>query len=244
MWAEEFEGPAGSGPDPATWTAELGGGGWGDGQLQRYTDSPDNAAMDGDGRLAITARREPGGEITSARLVTRDAVSVRQGRVEARIRVPAGRGLWSAFWMLGTDIGEVGWPACGEIDVMEHVGSSPTSVHGTLHGPGYAGLGGGVGHARDAGVDLTEGFHVYGVDWSADRVTWLLDGRAYGTLTPGDVPGPWPFDHDFYLLLNLAVGGDWPGNSAEDLVLPATMLVDWVRVHDAEVSGPAQGRQR
>ena len=145
--------------------------------------------------------------------------------------MPAGPGLWSAFWMLGTDIDDVGWPACGEIDVMEHVGRTPSAVHGTLHGPGYAGLAGGIGHAHDAGTDLGAGFHVYGVDWSADRVTWLLDGRPYGTLTPRDVPGPWPFDHDFYLLVNLAVGGDWPGNATAEPALPATMLVDWVRVH-------------
>lgn len=234
VWAEEFRGAAGSGPDPATWTAELGGGGWGDGQLQHYTESVENAVVDEAGRLAITARRTPDGLVTSARLVTKGRVTVRHGRVEARIQVPDGPGLWAAFWMLGADIDDVGWPACGEIDVMEHVGSDAGSVHGTLHGPGYAGLGGGVGFAHDAGVDLAADFHVYAVDWAPDRVTWSLDGHPYGTVTTQDVPGPWPFDHDFFLLLNLAVGGDWPGNQTPEPALPATMLVDWVRVHRLE----------
>jgi beta-glucanase (GH16 family) len=134
--------------------------------------------------------------------------------------------------MLGTDIGEVAWPACGEIDVMEHVGSRPRHVHGTLHGPGYAGVEHGIGTAHDAGVALADDFHVYAVEWRADRITWHLDGDSYAVLTPADVPaGGWCFDHDFYLLLNLAIGGPWPGNEADDPPLPARMLIDWVRVH-------------
>ena len=132
--------------------------------------------------------------------------------------------------MLGHDIDEAGWPACGEIDVMEYVAIDPTRVHGTLHGPGYSGLAGGVGHAHDVGRPLAEHFHRYAVLWSPSRITWLLDDQPYYQLTPDDVPGPWPFDHDFYLLLNLAVGGAWPGNSGIEPNLPATMLVDWVRI--------------
>jgi len=245
VWADEFTGPAGRLPDQGTWTAERGGGGWGDGQLQHYTDSADNASIDGHGRLAITARRTPDGTVTSARLVTKERLSIRYGRIEASIKVPSGVGTWPAFWMLGTDIDDVGWPACGEIDVMEHVGSNPSTVHGTLHGPGYAGLAGGVGHAYDAGVHLAADFHVYGVDWAPDRVSWLLDGVAYASSGRDDVPGGWPFAHDFYVLLNLAVGGDWPGNHVDDpaaLGLPATMLVDWIRVHDGTVRGTAAQR--
>lgn len=236
VWAEEFTGPPGSLPDPRTWSAELGGGGWGDNQLQHYTASADNGVIDERGRLAITARRSPPqGAVTSARLTTKGRLNLRYGRISARIKVPSGRGLWPAFWMLGSDIDDVGWPACGELDVMEHVGSRPTTVQGTVHGPGYAGLSGGVGRAHDAGVDLTADFHVYGVDWTPDRITWHLDGEPYGSVAPPDVPGPWPFAHDFHLVVNLAVGGDWPGNEVETATLdalPATMLVDWIRAYD------------
>lgn len=229
MWIDDFDGPAGAPPDPGHWSHELGGGGWGDEQLQHYTDDPANACLDGRGRLAITARRERDGTITSARLRTLGSVSARHARVEASIRVPAGPGVWPAFWMLGTDIDAIGWPACGEIDVMEHVGSEPRIVHGTAHGPGYAGVGGGIGHAHAAPAPLAGAFHVYGVEWSAERITWRLDGEPYGTLARADAPA-WVFDHDFFLLLNLAVGGSWPGNETADPSLPATMLVEWVRV--------------
>ena len=139
-WADEFDGPAGSPPSDA-WVPELGPRGAG--ELQRYTAA--NAALDGHGSLAIEARREPAGDVTSARLVTKDRVHVRYGRIEARIKVPSGQGMWPAFWMLGADIDAVGWPACGEIDVMEYVGSRPTAVHATVHGPGHAGIEHGIG---------------------------------------------------------------------------------------------------
>jgi beta-glucanase (GH16 family) len=231
LWLDEFDGPAGTPPSARHWRAELGDGGWGDDQLQRYTGDPANAALDGRGRLAITARRSAAGAITSARLITKGLVAARHGRVEARIKVPAGRGMWPAFWLLGTDIDAVGWPRCGEIDVMEVVGSEPRTVHGTLHGPGHAGVGLGIGAAHDAGLDLTERFHVYAVDWAPGRITWSLDGAPYSTLGRADVPGgARVFEHDFFLLVNLAVGGSWPGNSTDDPPLPATMLIDWIRV--------------
>ena len=233
-WADEFDGPAGSPPSDA-WIPELGPRGAR--KLQRYTAA--NAALDGHGNLAIEARREPAGDVTSARLVTKDRVHVRYGRIEARIKVPSGQGMWPAFWMLGADIDAVGWPACGEIDVMEYVGSRPTVVHATVHGPGHAGIEHGIGAAHDAGVPLADDFHVYAVDWSADRITWRLDGAAYRTLDRADAPrGARVFDHDCYLLLNLAVGGAWPGNGTNDPALPATMLVDWVRIHGAAASPP------
>lgn len=232
-WSDEFDGPGGGAPS-TWWGFELGAGGWGCGQRQHYTDR--NAEVR-DGHLAITARREPDGRVTSARLTTHHRFAFRHGRVEARLRVPAGAGCWAAFWMLGEDLDEAGWPGCGEIDVMEVVGADPTRVHGTVHGPGYAGLDpttGGIGTAHDAGVDLSRDFHVYAVEWSPARVQWLLDGLPYAALAPADVPGPWPFEHPFHLLLNLAVGGDWPGNGVADEeldgLLPATLEVDWVRV--------------
>jgi beta-glucanase (GH16 family) len=230
MWVQEFAGPAGVPPDPEAWNHEVGGGGWGDRQRQVYTDDPENAALDGAGHLAITARRATDGiTITSARLTTKNRFAVRYGWIEARIKVPGGRGTWPALWLLGTDIDEVGWPACGEIDVMEHVGVDPTRCFGTIHGPGYSGLAAGLGGAAEAGTDLSEDFHRYAVAWDESGIVWLLDGREHHRLTPSDVPGPWPFDHDFYLLVNLAIGGDWPGNDAEP-ELPTSLLIDWIRV--------------
>jgi beta-glucanase (GH16 family) len=247
---EKFDRPSGSVPDPAVWVAEVGGGGWGDAQLQTYAAPPANASITADGQLAIVARRatDPAdgrrpGTVTSARLVTKDRLTVQFGRVAARIRVPAGSGVWPAVWMLGAEIDEVGWPGCGEIDVMEYVGSDPIAVHGTLHGPGYAGVGGGIGRRHDTGIDLSEAFHTYGVDWASEHISWHVDGVEYFRLTPGDVPGPGPFRHPFYLLVNLAIGGSWPGNDPAGLTLPATMLIDWVRVFDSTVqrSGSAAG---
>jgi len=230
MWVQDFDGPPGAGPDPELWTHEIGGGGWGDQQRQVYTDAVANAALDGAGRLRITARREPDGTITSARLLTKGRFAIQHGRVEARIKVPGGRGTWPAFWMLGDDIDRVGWPACGEIDVMEHVGADPRTCHGTAHGPGYSGVGGGVSGSVDLGVDLSDDFHEYAVEWDESGIVWLVDDRAYHRVTPADVPGGWVFDHPFFLLVNLAIGGDWPGNDTEDPDLPAVLLVDRICV--------------
>jgi beta-glucanase (GH16 family) len=233
-WSQEFDGAAGAAPDPSVWSHDLGGGGWGCDQLQSYTASPLNASITEDGHLRIVARPaedgDPSQPITSARLVTRQRFTVHYGRIAARMRVPTGSGLWSAFWMLGQDIDQAGWPACGEIDVMEHVSSDPTAVHGTLHGPGYSGLRGGIGHRHDHGAALSGDFHVYAVDWTPERVTWLLDDTPFNSLTPRDVPGPWPFTQPFFLLLNLAVGGAWPGIHTDQPSLPASLDVDWIRV--------------
>jgi len=230
MWVQDFAGPEGQRPDPRVWTHDLGGGGWGDRQRQVYTDDAANAALDGAGHLMITARRGVDGTITSARLTTRNSFATRYGRVEARIRVPGNRGTWPAFWMLGTDIDEIGWPGCGEIDVMEHVGTDPRRSYGTVHGPGYSGLAGGIGRAIDAGTDLSDDFHDYAVVWDGSGITWLLDGREHHRLEPSDVPGPWPFEHAFFLIINLAVGGDWPTQVTDDPDLPAGLMVDWIRV--------------
>ena len=232
VWSDEFDGPAGAPVDPATWGFEVGGHGWGNDELQHYTDGTANAALDGAGRLAITVRREADGRYTSARLISKGRVAFRHGLVTARIRMPGGRGIWPAFWMLGTDIDAVGWPGCGEIDVMENFGTDPRAVHavhGTVHGPGYAGRAGVTGVHR-AAVDLAAGFHDYAVRWRPGHIQWLLDGRPYHAVTPDDLPGPWVFAHDFYLLLNVAVGGAF-SVPPEDGVLPRTMLVDHIRVY-------------
>ena len=237
IWAQEFDGPAGSAPDPSAWTAELGGGGWGDAQLQSYTRPPANAYLTGSGQLAIVARADADvpGSISSARLTSRGLVSFRYGRIAARVKVPSGAGAWPAFWMLGTDIDTVGWPECGEIDVMEHAGSDPESVHATVHGTGYAGIGHGVGHRFDTGSPLSDDFHTYSVDWVPGSVSWHFDGHEYFRVTPQDVPGPWPFEKPFFLVINLAIGGRWPGNEPDASTLPAKMLIDWIRVTDSEV---------
>jgi beta-glucanase (GH16 family) len=219
--------------DPQVWSAELGGGGWGSGQRQVYTADRSNVAISAGGHLAITAQRLPDGTITSARLITKDRFTVQYGLIEARIKVPGGLGTWPAFWMLGSDIDEVGWPMCGEIDIMEHVGSAPNTVHGTVHAPGYSGLAGGIGGAHVSVSDLSDDFHTYAIDWDAEQITWLLDSQPYHRMTPAQAPeSMWPFRHPFYFVVNLAIGGAWPGNDTETPALPATLLVDWIRVRN------------
>lgn len=237
-WSDEFDGPAGSAPDPATWQAEVGGHGWGNEELQYYTNGSDNAALDGASNLAIMVRRSDplvrdcrfaGCEYTSARLISKDRLTVCHGLVQARMRLPGGRGIWPAFWMLGDDIDEVGWPRCGEIDVMENFGTDPAVVHGTVHGPGYSGRGG-VTASYTAPASLADDFHVYSVRWEPDRIRWYLDDELYGTVTHADLRGnPWVFDHAFFLLLNVAVGGAFSQAPDGSVPFPQTMLIDYVR---------------
>ena len=242
VWADEFAGPAGAPPAATRWVAEVGGGGWGNQELQSYTARPQNAALDGAGHLAITARREtytgPDGitrDFTSARLITKGRFTFRYGRVDARIKVPAGTGLLAQFWALGDDVWDVGWPESGEIDVMEVLGGRPRAVVGSLHGP----LDNGVAWASwarntetVAPTSLAAGYHTYSATWSATSISMALDGKTYASYTPADVPagGRWVFDKPFFLVLNLAVGGVWPGAPAAATAFPARMLVDWVRV--------------
>ncbi|MCM3521270.1 family 16 glycosylhydrolase [Curtobacterium sp. P97] len=230
--ADEFDGAAGSAPNPGIWRFDTGTGGWGNAELQTYTDSRRNSALDGAGNLVITARREPDGTYTSARLKTEGTFTAQYGRIEARIRIPRGQGIWPAFWMLGADIGQVGWPACGEIDVMENVGYEPGVVHGTVHGPGYSGAQGlSAAATLPNGAAWADAHHVFGVDWRPGSVTWLVDGVAQRTVTRADVgTSPWVFDKPFFVLLNVAVGGTWPGSPDATTRFPQQMLVDWVRV--------------
>jgi beta-glucanase (GH16 family) len=236
VWADEFDGPAGAPPDPASWTAEAGGDGWGNGELQSYTGATANARLDGRGNLEIVARAESGRadgcRYSSARLVTQGKVEVGCGEIEARVRLPRGRGMWPAVWMLGADLPGVAWPGCGEIDVMENLGHDPFTVHGTVHGPGYSGRHG-VSGSWVAAADLSAAFHVYAVRWRPDGIDWLLDGRRYHRVTPETVPGDWVFDHPFFLLINLAVGGDWPGAPDAETRFPQSLLVDYLRVYRA-----------
>ena len=231
VWSQEFDGGAGSAPDPSVWNLETGGGGWGNGELQNYTNSRSNSALDGNGNLVITARREADGSYTSARLTSQGTYTAQYGRIEARIRIPRGQGIWPAFWMLGADLPQVGWPACGEIDVMENIGREPGSVHGTVHGPGYSGAEGISGTATLPSGAFADDFHVYGVDWRPGSISWTVDGAVYRTVTPADLGGDrWVFDKPFFVILNLAVGGGWPGSPDSSTRFPQQMTVDWLRV--------------
>ncbi|PRX50151.1 beta-glucanase (GH16 family) [Prauserella shujinwangii] len=250
---DDFEGPAGAPVDSAKWRHEIGNGneGWGNLERQYYTDGTDNAALDGDGNLVITAREEnPAGYqcwygscwYTSAKFSTAQTFTQAYGHFEARMKLPEGRGIWPAFWMLGADFGDVGWPDSGEIDIMENVGHEPGTVHGTLHGPGYSGPDGiGAAYTLPGGERFSDGFHTFAVDWSPQRIQWSVDGNVYQVRTPADLGGDeWVFDHPFYLILNLAVGGRWPGDPDGSTSFPQQLVIDYVRVTDGATSGGGQ----
>lgn len=233
MWSDEFNGAAGTKPDTGKWTQDIGGGQ--NGELEYYTNG-DNTTMDGNGNLVIEARKEnvQGHQYTSGRINTSDHFNFTYGHVEARIKVTGTQGLWPAFWMLGSNF-KTGtpWPNSGEIDIMEHIGKVPDSVYSTLHAPAYNG-GGGYGEPYTiAGGDFANDFHTYAVDWDSSHMTFSVDGHAFFTADKATVEqtkGPWVYDHPFYIILNNAVGGDWPGNPDATSVFPQKMLVDYVRV--------------
>lgn len=234
VWSDEFTGPAGQLPDAAKWRFDTGTD-WGNLQLEWDTNRAENCSLDGQGNLVFTARREAydTAEYTSARIKTKNLFERARGRFEARIDLPVGRGLWPAFWLLGNDIDRVGWPRCGEIDIMEYRGQFPATVVGTIHGPGYSG-----GNPVTRSYTLPQGtldtgFHVYAIDWDETSITWSLDGVIYHRATPSDLPGgtTWVFNHPFFIILNVAVGGRWVGSPDASTVFPQTMLVDYVRVY-------------
>ncbi|MGH3349221.1 MAG: glycoside hydrolase family 16 protein [Nocardioides sp.] len=235
-WSDEFDGAAGSAPNAANWNHETGGGGWGNNELQTYTDSRENSALDGNGNLVITARRNGSG-YTSARMTTKGKVQPKYGRLEARIQIPRGQGIWPAFWMLGGQFPNTPWPDSGEIDIMENVGYEPHIVHGTLHGPGYSGgnpITGSYMHPQ--GWSFADTFHTFAVDWQPGSITWSVDGVAYQTFTTANTGGnPWVFDQPFFFILNVAVGGNWPGNPDGSTQFPQSMVVDYVRVYDSQL---------
>jgi len=241
-WSDEFNDPNGSPPNSAKWAVESGGNGWGNDELQYYTPRLQNVRQEA-GNLVIEAIKErftgPDGvqrNYTSARLKTEGRFSQRYGRFEARIQIPSGQGVWPAFSLLGDDFPTVGWPACGEIDIMENVGNEPAVIHGSMHGPGYSGAA-----PLTAPYKLPRGrfsghFHVFAVEWEPQAVRFFVDGELYATKTPADVPPGknWVFDHPFFLVLNLAVGGKMPGSPAASTVFPQRMLVDYVRVYSRQ----------
>ena len=242
-WSDEFDGPAGARVDPARWVTETGGHGWGNNELEYYTDRAANASLSGDGFLVMRAAREHyvgtdgvTREYTSARLKTQGRFEQTYGRFEARLQIPRGQGLWPAFWMLGADIDAVGWPRSGEIDIMENIGKEPATVHATIHGPGYSGADSiGNAYTLPGGEAVADRFHVFAVEWEPAVMRFYTDDVLYATRTPADLKAgqAWAFDHPFFLLLNVAVGGSWPGNPDASTVFPQTMRVDYVHVYTA-----------
>jgi beta-glucanase (GH16 family) len=241
LWSDEFDGPAGSAPDSTKWGYDIGGNGWGNNELETYTSRTQNAYLDGNGNLVIKVINEnfTGGDgiarnYTSARLLTKGKFQQRYGRIEARIQIPFGQGIWPAFWMLGSDIDQVGWPTCGEIDIMENVGREPSVNHGSMHGPGYSGGNPLTGtYTLPGGQPLSSDFHVFAIEWDPNTVRFYVDGNLYETHTPADIPagGTWVYEHPFFILLNVAVGGNFPGNPDKTTTFPQTMTVDYVRVY-------------
>jgi beta-glucanase (GH16 family) len=250
-WSDEFDGADGSAVDPAKWVHEVGGTGWGNQELEYYTDGSQNAVVMG-GNLVITATTDGASahtcsfpsngpcQYTSARLKTQGQFSQQYGRFEARIQIPEGQGLWPAFWALGADIGTNDWPKCGEIDIMENVGKEPSINHGSLHMPAagttnddqLTGMYTLAGNAK-----LGDGFHTYAVEWSSASIRFFVDDNLYETQTPAAATGrTWEFDKPFFILLNVAVGGQFPGSPNGTATFPQTMKVDWVRVYE-----PADG---
>jgi len=271
IWQDEFAQPLGSGPDPSKWTHDLGDHGWGNAELQRYTDSRENAFVVADpeatdGRaLVIRARwegRDAEGPYTSARIKTQEKFAAKFGRIEARLKLPKGQGIWAAFWTLGETIETRGWPECGEIDIMESLGHEPDKVYGTIHGPGHSGgdnqttahyrigradtdggLGGDSRHSdfenparREVSeADFSTGYHIFAVEWRPGRIEWFVDSERYHSLTPDELPegARWVFDDTpQFILLNLAVGGHWPKYPDETTTFPQDYRIDYVRVFE------------
>jgi beta-glucanase (GH16 family) len=250
-WSDEFNGPDGAPPDPAKWEIVTGGNGFGNKELEQYTARPENVQQE-HGNLVITTRHESltgadgiQREYTSARLQTKGKFKQKYGRFEARIRIPRGQGLWPSFWMLGSDIETVKWPNAGEIDVFENVGFEPGKIHGSLHGPRYSGDSPLTGaYSLPDGHAFADAFHVFAVEWEPAAIRFYVDDQLYETQTPDSINSSkkWVFDHPFYLLLNLAVGGIWPKSPDATTPFPATMYVDYVRVYSRsdlkEVAAP------
>ncbi|GLY46432.1 hypothetical protein Lesp01_00880 [Lentzea sp. NBRC 102530] len=247
VWSDEFNAPAGTAPDASKWTPETGPGV--NNELQYYTNN-NNARHDGNGNLVLQARREvtPGSacpvdpvsgsgtcQYTSARLNTYGKFTFTYGRVEARIKVSSTQGLWPAFWMLGADFFDQRrpWPYTGEIDIMEHVGKEPNRVYSTLHAPAYFGAGG-YGSPLELGAPASSAFRTFAVEWDSSHMTFSVDGTRFFTVDREVLEttrGPWVYDHPFFLIINNAVGGDWPGPPGAGTQLPQDMVLDYVRVY-------------
>ena len=240
VWSDEFTWTNGPAVDTTKWGFNIGGKGWGNNELQTYTDRTTNAFVR-NGLLNIKVLREKftgpdniSREYTSARLLTENKFTQRYGRFEARIKVPYGQGIWPAFWMLGDNIRTAGWPQCGEIDIMEYIGREPFKVFGTLHGPGYSGANGlSTTRTLTNGKKVSDDFHTFAIEWEPNVIRFYIDRMLYKTRTPAELPAgaSWVFDRPFFLILNVAVGGNFPGNPDATTVFPQSMQVDYVRVY-------------
>lgn len=239
-WADEFSGPNGSGIDTSKWNYDVGGA-WGNGaELEYYTNRLTNSSIE-NGNLQITALRESylGNSYTSARIQTQRKFSQAYGRIEARIKIPAGKGIWPAFWMLGDDIDTVGWPACGEIDIMEHI-NNEASIYATVHMPSVSGDSSiGAAYSLPQSTDFSTDFHVFAVEWEPDTMRFYVDNTLIQTVTRNMLSSSqrWVFDHPFFLVLNVAVGGTWPGYPDATTPFPSIMQVDYVRVYTRNLYG-------
>lgn len=234
VWQDEFD--IEGAPHSDNWNYNIGTGenGWGNNELQYYTNRLDNASVQ-NGVLIITAKKESfeGSDYTSARLLTKGKFEQTYGRFEARIKLPWGQGIWPAFWLLGDDSnGTEIWPQIGEIDIMEYVGNEPTRIFGTVHGPGYSGAQGITKSYELEGDRFDTGFHIFGIEWGPNYINYYVDDVLYNQITPEDVTGEWVFNRGpFYIILNVAVGGNLPGAPNAETVFPQNMLVDYVRVY-------------
>jgi beta-glucanase (GH16 family) len=232
VWSDEFEGDSLQPPDSLNWTFDLGTGqnGWGNQELQSYTDQPENVSLDGKGNLVLRAIRN-GNSFTSARIKTQGLFSHKYGRIEARIITPYGPGIWPAFWLLGDNITSVSWPQCGEIDIMELRGQEPNVIHGTIHGPGYSG-----GNAVTKGYALPNSrfdvkYHIFAIEWDENKIDFFVDDFLYHRVEKDNLSGTWVFNQKFFLILNIAVGGTYVGFPTNQTPFPQTMTVDYVRVY-------------
>lgn len=245
LWHDEFNGPVGSPPDRKKWTYDIGNGGanpgWGNHELESYTNSTDNVFLDGRGHLVIRAIRRGDGSFTSGRINTHGKFAFAYGRVEARIKIPYAQGIWPTFWLLGNDYPRTPWPRAGEIDVMENFGSRTDDAsinRATLHGPGYAGKGITSEYRLPDGEHFSADFHLFGMEWSQGDIVFFVDKNLFARFTPNDLGGrPWVFDKPFFLILNIAVGGSpapvgYPG---PETLFPQDMSVSYVRVYQRDV---------
>lgn len=232
VWSDEFSGPAGDLPDAEKWTFDLGTGqdGWGNQELQNYTNHPGNVSLNGLGHLVITAKQS-GDNFTSARIKTQGLFSQQYGRFEARLKTPYGPGLWPAFWMLGDNIETVGWPQCGEIDIMELRGQQPHIIHGTIHGPGYSGGNPVTKNYSLSNARFDTDFNIFAIVWDENKIDFFVNDYLYQRITPDDVPGEWVYDQPFHIILNVAVGGNYVGFPLPQTPFPQQMTIDYVRVY-------------
>lgn len=232
VWSDEFDAATGTLPDAAKWAFDLGTGegGWGNAELQNYTNNPENISLDGEGNLVITALRNGNG-FTSARIKTQGLFAQKYGRFEARLITPYGPGLWPAFWMLGENILTSPWPQCGEIDIMELRGQEPHIISGTIHGPGYSGGNPITKQYALVNNRFDADYHIYAVEWDENKIDFFVDDFLYQRIERNDPPGEWVYDQPFFMILNVAVGGNYVGFPTSETPFPQKMVVDFVRVY-------------